>query len=66
MTSNRIDGNDVAQATPFVHEHSTEIQPYGHLVRLPIGLSRQPGRQRSEINNPPHVQSGTSRIYTSR
>jgi starvation-inducible DNA-binding protein len=38
MTTNTLDGNDVAQATPFVHEPSTEIQPYGHLVRLPIGL----------------------------
>jgi len=39
MTTNTLDGSDVAHATPFVHEPSTEIQPYGHLVRLPIGLS---------------------------
>jgi len=66
MTSNRIDGNDVAQATPFVHEHSTEIQPYGHLVRLQSGSRDGLGGSEARSTTRLHVQSGTSRIYTSR
>ena len=27
------------RAKPLVHQHAREIQPYGHLVRLPIALS---------------------------
>src|SRR5258708_810096 len=29
----------MARATPLVHQHAAEIQPYGHLVRMPIALS---------------------------
>jgi starvation-inducible DNA-binding protein len=29
------------RATPLVHQHAHEIQPYGHLVRMPIALSEQ-------------------------
>ena len=29
------------RAKPLVHQHAPEIQPYGHLVKLPIALSEQ-------------------------
>src|SRR5207248_3364802 len=29
----------MARATPLTHQHAHEIQPYGHLVRMPIALS---------------------------
>lgn len=29
----------MARATPVAHQHAHEIQPYGHLVRMPIALS---------------------------
>jgi starvation-inducible DNA-binding protein len=39
MSAKTVDGNVMEQATPFVHQHVPEIQAYGQLVRLPIGLS---------------------------
>jgi len=29
----------IARATPLAHQHAHEMQPYGHLVRMPIALS---------------------------
>jgi starvation-inducible DNA-binding protein len=29
----------MARATPLAHQHAHEIQPFGHLVRMPIALS---------------------------
>ena len=29
----------IEPATPHAQQHAAEIQPYGHLVRLPIALS---------------------------
>src|SRR5437667_12373513 len=29
----------MARATPLVHQQAHEIQPFGHLVRMPIALS---------------------------
>ncbi|PYR92655.1 MAG: DNA starvation/stationary phase protection protein [Acidobacteria bacterium] len=29
----------MVRATPAAHQHAPEIQPYGHLVRMPIALS---------------------------
>src|ERR687888_387775 len=29
----------MARATPAAHQHAPEIQPFGHLVRMPIALS---------------------------
>lgn len=35
-----IDIDDITQrATPLTHQHAHEIQPFGHLVRMPIALS---------------------------
>jgi len=30
----------IARATPLAHQHAHEIQPFGHLVRMPIALSQ--------------------------
>jgi starvation-inducible DNA-binding protein len=29
----------MARATPLAHQHAHELQPYGHLVKMPIALS---------------------------
>jgi len=29
----------IARATPLAHQHAHEIQPFGHLVKMPIALS---------------------------
>ena len=29
----------IARATPLTHQQAHEIQPYGHLVRMPIALA---------------------------
>jgi starvation-inducible DNA-binding protein len=39
MSTQAVDANVMEHATPLVHQHAAEIQPYGHLVRLPIALS---------------------------
>ena len=39
MSTKTVDGNVMDHATSLVHQHAPEIQPYGELVRLPIGLS---------------------------
>ena len=40
MSKHTIEADTVLkQATPVTHQHAHEIQPYGHLVRLPIALA---------------------------
>ena len=40
MRKNTIDADEILnRARPQVHQHAHEIQPYGHLVKLPIALS---------------------------
>jgi starvation-inducible DNA-binding protein len=40
MTKRTIDAETVLQrATPLAHQHAHEIQPYGHLIRMPIAMS---------------------------
>jgi starvation-inducible DNA-binding protein len=51
MTTNTIDGHDMARAVSFGDQHSTEIQAYGDLVRLPIGLSEAVCRESVEQLN---------------
>ena len=42
MTTKTIDADAIlARAKPLVHQHAPEIQPYGHLVKLPIALSEE-------------------------
>ena len=35
----------IARATPLAHQHAHEIQPYGHLIRMPIALSETACRE---------------------
>ena len=38
--SKMIDADAILKrAEPLVHQHVPEIQPYGHLIRMPIELS---------------------------
>ena len=51
MSSKHVDGNVLDHAAPLVHQHAPEIQPYGHLVRLPIALSETVCRESVEQLN---------------
>jgi starvation-inducible DNA-binding protein len=45
-TKMTIDADTILnRAKPLVHQHAREIQPYGHLVRLPIALAEAACRQ---------------------
>jgi starvation-inducible DNA-binding protein len=40
MSKKRLDADAImTRVTPATHQHAHEIQPYGHLVRMPIALS---------------------------
>jgi hypothetical protein len=40
MSKAILDAEAILQhATPLVHQTANEIQPYGHLVRMPIALA---------------------------
>ncbi len=40
MTQSAIDADAILKrATPLAHQQAHEIQPFGHLVRMPIALS---------------------------
>ena len=39
------------RAQPLVHQHAAEIQPYGHLVRMPIALSEKACKESVENLN---------------
>jgi starvation-inducible DNA-binding protein len=40
MSTKTLDADTImARATPLTHQQAHEIQPYGHLVRMPIALS---------------------------
>jgi starvation-inducible DNA-binding protein len=40
MTTRTLDADAImARATPLSHQHAHEIQPFGHLVHMPIALS---------------------------
>ncbi len=39
------------RAKPLAHQHAPEIQPYGHLVKLPIALAESACRESVENLN---------------
>ena len=39
------------RATPLVHQHAPEIQPYGHVIKMPIALSENVCRESIENLN---------------
>ena len=52
MTKKMIDVDTILnRAKPLVHQQGNEIQPYGHLVRLPIALSEEACKQSVEHLN---------------
>src|SRR5467141_4360675 len=52
MTKRLIDSDAIlSQAKPLVHQQAHEIQPYGHLVKLPIALSENVCRESIENLN---------------
>ena len=51
MSTRPVDGNVMDHATPLLDQHAAEIQPYGHLVPMPIGLSPSVCRESVEHLN---------------
>jgi starvation-inducible DNA-binding protein len=52
MTKTTIDADTILKrAAPLVHQHAHEIQPFGHLVKLPIALSENACKQGVENLN---------------
>jgi starvation-inducible DNA-binding protein len=46
MTKKLIDPDTILnQAKPLIHQHAHEIQPFGHLVKLPIALAENVCRE---------------------
>src|SRR5689334_14968817 len=46
MSTKTLDADVIIErATPKAHQHAPEIQPFGHLVRLPIALSENACRE---------------------
>lgn len=51
MSTKHPGENTMDRATPIVHQHAAEIQPFKHLVRLPIALSETACRESVEHLN---------------
>jgi starvation-inducible DNA-binding protein len=52
MSRTTLDADVImARATPLAHQSAHEIQPYGHLVRMPIALSETACRESVESLN---------------
>ncbi len=52
MSKSTIDAEAILKhATPQTHQHMHEIQPYGHLVRMPIALAEHACRESVENLN---------------
>jgi starvation-inducible DNA-binding protein len=52
MAKRPIDADAILnQAKPLTHQHAPEIQPYGHLVKLPIALAESVCRESVENLN---------------
>jgi len=46
MTKKLIDPDTILnKAKPLIHQHAHEIQPFGHLVKLPIALAENVCRE---------------------
>jgi len=53
MTKSTIDADTILKrATPVAHQESHEIQPFGHLVHMPIALSETTCKESVENLNP--------------
>jgi hypothetical protein len=56
MTKGLIDADAILnQAKPLAHQHAHEIQPFGHLVKLPIALAENVCRDSVDNLNPPRT-----------
>jgi starvation-inducible DNA-binding protein len=51
MSTNTLEKNPFASATPLLNQHAVEIQPFGQFVRLPIALSETVCRESVENLN---------------
>ena len=54
MSKTTLDADAIiARATPIAHHQAHEIQPFGHLVRMPIALSESMCAESVEHLNQP-------------
>jgi len=52
MTKSTLDAEAILKrAAPLTHQQAHEIQPFGHLVRMPIALSEQACKESVENLN---------------
>ena len=52
MTKAILDADEILQrATPLLHQHAHEIQPYGHLIKMPIALAHSACKESVEQLN---------------
>ena len=52
MSKAILDADEILQhASPITHQHGHEIQPWGHLVRMPIALAESACRESAENLN---------------
>jgi starvation-inducible DNA-binding protein len=52
MKKATLDADEILQhASPLVHQHAHEIQPYGHLIKVPIALSHSACKESVEQLN---------------
>jgi starvation-inducible DNA-binding protein len=52
MSTKTLDADAImTRATPLAHQHAHEIQPYGHMVRMPIALSETACKESVESLN---------------
>jgi len=52
MTRTVVDADEILKrAKPLAHQHGTELQPFGHIVTLPLALPERAARQSVENLN---------------
>ena len=52
MSKAILDADEILQhASPLLHQHAHEIQPYGHLIKMPIALSHSACKESVEHLN---------------
>jgi starvation-inducible DNA-binding protein len=52
MTKAILDADEILQrAGPVLHQHAHELQPYGHLIKMPIALAHSACKESVEELN---------------
>src|SRR5262245_24213823 len=57
MTKSTLEAEAILKRAPLTHQQAHEIQPFGHLVRMPIALSEQTCKE--SVDNPNQLLADT-------